>query len=159
MAPRNFNTQARLLEQGCTLLLGRNQIVFVSDGKGDTNIWTLGSGVWQWSLGSQHVNDRLCVLCLRALSRQCRAAAQPAACSLSSWNRYRGGPLRTACYTQDRADLCVREVEWYLGYWQWSPSRSAGSAHREACFSAFSLYLILRWWMLYPPFANCFLNL
>ena len=117
MAPRDFNTQARLLEPRCTLLLGRNQIVFVSDGKGDTNIWTLGSGVWQWSLSSQHVNDRLCVLCPRALSHQCRAAAQPAACSPSSWNKYRGGPLRAACYTQDREDLCVSEVEWYHGYW------------------------------------------
>lgn len=38
-----------------------NQIVSVSDGKGDTNIWTLGPGAWQRLLAAQHVNERPCV--------------------------------------------------------------------------------------------------
>lgn len=109
MAPRNLNTKARLLEPRCTTLLGQNQIVSVSDGKGDTNIWMLGLGVWQWPLGSQRVNDRFCILSLRAMGRPCWAAAQPAACSQSSWKKYSSGLLRSAFSTQDPSEsVCQR---------------------------------------------------
>lgn len=75
-----------------------------------------------------------------------------AAHSQSSWNKYSGGPLRTAFSTQDPGrSVCRTYQSVLLIMITYQVCRSISSL--KAWFSAFSLVLFLRWWMLYPWLA------
>lgn len=86
----------------------------------------LGLGVWQWPLGSRSIKDGLCV----AMSHPCWAAFSTKVPSRSVCQRYQSVILIMITYQVCR-----------------------GSAHWKAWFSAFSLALFLKWWMLYPWLA------